>query len=163
MMGWIFIAGPGFDGPHWETGAKNKVGVGVGLGGGGSCYRRFWPWLTLQLAESNSFWEEAQVPLLLLPAQVYDNPNKLWCAAQTLKTLIGTKSNRLCLSGQRELEEWVPYHHLLPVLKSCRSTSSFLSLLSTFVFPCLLAQLVIFHFLPSVPFSPPNLPVLLPW
>lgn len=95
MMGWIFIVRSGFDGPHWKIGEKQS---------GKKLVSPFLAWLTPQLAASNSFWEEAQVPLLLLSAQVYDNPNKLWCAAQTLKTLIGTKSNRLCLSGQESWE-----------------------------------------------------------
>ena len=75
---------------------KKKAGVAV-----------FWPdWHSSSRHVIHSE-REAQVPLLLLPAQVYDNPNKLWCAAQTLKTLIGTKSNRPCLSGQRVLREWL--------------------------------------------------------
>lgn len=98
---------------------ENKVGK--------SWCRHFWPdWHLQQVIHSE---REAQVPRLLLPAQVYDNPNKLWCTAQTLKTLIGTKSNRLCLSGQRELREWLcvcalspplpPNYQFLFVLKSC--------------------------------------------
>lgn len=78
---------------HVERLGKNKVGK--------SWCRHFWPDWRSSLQRVIHSEREAQVPLLLLPAQVYDNPNKLWCAAQTLKTLIGTKSNRLCLSGQR--------------------------------------------------------------
>lgn len=70
--------------------------------GGKSWCRHFWSDWRSSLQQVIHSEREAQVPPLLLPAQVYDNPNKLWCAAQTLKTLIGTKSNRLCLSGQRE-------------------------------------------------------------
>lgn len=75
----------------WKVGEKQS---------GEKLVSPFLAWLTLRLAASNSF-REGQVPLLLLPAQVYDNPNKLWCAIQTLEALIGTKSNRPCLSGQR--------------------------------------------------------------
>lgn len=64
-------------------------------------------WSTLPLPASNSFWEGGTSAPLLFPAQFYDNPNKLWCSAQTLKTLIGCKSNRLSLSGQWELGSWL--------------------------------------------------------
>ncbi len=96
-MGWIFIVGSGFDGPHGKVREKYKVGKGL------CCH--FWPDWHYSWQQVIHSEREEQVPLLLLPAQVYDNPNKLWCAAQTLKTVIGTKSNRLCLSGQRELRE----------------------------------------------------------
>lgn len=60
----------------------------------------FLSWVTV--AEYNSYWEGGTSACAPFLAQVCDNPNKLWCTAQTLKTLIGTKSNRLCLSGQGE-------------------------------------------------------------
>lgn len=82
----------------WKGWRKNKKW-------GKSWCRHFWPDWRSSLQQVIHSEREAQVPLLPLPAQVYDNPNKLWCAAQTLKTLIGTKSNSLCLSGQRELRE----------------------------------------------------------
>lgn len=55
-------------------------------------------WLTL--AASNSFWEGGTRGAASSPAQVYGNPTKLWCTTRALKTLIGTKSNRLRLLGQ---------------------------------------------------------------
>lgn len=64
--------------------------------------RHFWPDWHSSLRRVIHSERKAQVLPLLLPAQVYDNPNKLWCTAQTLITLIGTKSNPLCLSGHIE-------------------------------------------------------------
>lgn len=143
-----------FDGPcgkrlesknktKWGEKWKKKAGVAI-----------FWPdWHSSSRHVIHSE-REAQVPLLLLPAQVYDNPNKLWCAAQTLKTLIGTKSNRPCLSGQRVLGEWLcvcssrlppSNYQFLSVLKSHTTPGAHFSLLSQFVYSYRSAQLVIFR------------------
>lgn len=85
-----------WNGCIWKKTKENVWGLG------GWCLHFWVDWHSSSQRVIHSEREE-QVPPLQLPVQVYDNPNKLWCAAQTLKTLIGTKSNRLCLAGQREL------------------------------------------------------------
>lgn len=120
----------------------------------------FWPDWHYSLQHVIHSKREEQVPPLLLPAQVYDNPNKLWCAAQTLKTVIGTKSNRLCLSGQRELREGLCVYSFLLSLPTINfflssNLTSLQGLLPMPLFPrllstLLLAQLVIFHYFFSV-------------
>ena len=145
-MGWIFITGCSSEGLHGLTGEKQS---------GKKLVSPFLSWSTFQLAASNSFWEVGRSAPLLLPAQVYDNPNKLWCSAQTLKTLIGTKSNRPCFSGQWELcvRECVRAQFSRPTInfsQSLNPTSLLvhlpISLSSFFLFSLhLLTQLVIFH------------------
>lgn len=70
-----------------------------GLGGGpkkqqvrtgGCCHHSYTDWHLQQVIHPE---REHGCPAAFSPAQVYDNANKLWGTAQTLKTLIGTKSN----------------------------------------------------------------------
>lgn len=57
---------------------------------GGCCHHSYTDWHLQQVIHPE---REHGCPAAFSPAQVYDNANKLWCTAQTLKTLIGTKSN----------------------------------------------------------------------
>lgn len=152
MIGWIFIGKPVCDVLHGKVEGKkqtNKNKPGQVLPPG--------------LIETCGNWfglRRTQVPLLLLTAQVYDNPNELRFSARTLKTLIGTKSHRLWGSGWSELREGLrvahsPSNHRFPsVLKSwITGGPPTHSSLSHLLYDPLIFSLSFFSFFFSVLFS----------
>lgn len=100
----------------WSCPSPNLQGCFWGRIWKGEYLFRFWRavWQENQrkqcITASNSFGEVFTSATLLLPKQVYDNPNKLWLSAQTLKYLIGVKSNWLLRSETVEsINVWTSF------------------------------------------------------